>query len=140
MYDLNDISVITGLSMRTLRNYINLGVLEGEKCEGKWLFSDEEMGEFLQNPYVKSALNSKRNAIVLDFLKDDKKPQSEICLVFDIKCEDENFEKISRFFCDEVNKRENINFSFQNENGNIRIILKGREKDVGEIMQKYYNK
>ena len=36
-YDLNMMATITGLTTRTLRNYINMGLLQGEKIDYKSL-------------------------------------------------------------------------------------------------------
>lgn len=35
-YTINDIATMTGLTTRTVRNYMKLGLLEGEKVDGVW--------------------------------------------------------------------------------------------------------
>ena len=37
-YNLNDLAMMTGFTTRTLRNYLNQGLLEGEKEPGPALF------------------------------------------------------------------------------------------------------
>ena len=41
-YTINDIAMMTGLTTRTIRNYIKLGILNGEKEDGVWRFSAED--------------------------------------------------------------------------------------------------
>ena len=73
MYTLKDLSVITGLTDRTLRTYIKMGILQGEKTDGVWSFSDEHIQMFFENNFARSAMQSKRNSLVFDFLADQKK-------------------------------------------------------------------
>ena len=69
-YNLNEVAMITGLTTRTLRNYLKLDLLTGEKIDGNWSFTDEELDAFMSNPVVKQAIKTKRNAVVYDFLSD----------------------------------------------------------------------
>ena len=58
-YNLNEVAMITGLTTRTLRNYLKLDLLTGEKIDGNWSFTDEEMDAFMSNPVVKQAIKTK---------------------------------------------------------------------------------
>ena len=53
-YTINDIATMTGLTTRTVRNYIKLGLLDGEKMDGIWQFSIEAVSAFMadKNPKV----------------------------------------------------------------------------------------
>ena len=42
-YNLNEVAMITGLTTRTLRNYLKLCLLKGEKIDGNWSFTEEEL-------------------------------------------------------------------------------------------------
>ena len=35
-YSINDIALMSGLSSRTIRNYISSGILKGDKVDGCW--------------------------------------------------------------------------------------------------------
>lgn len=141
-YTLNEVAMMTGLTTRTLRNYLKMNVLKGEKVDGIWKFTEEEFTEFLQNPYVKPSLQAKNKAIVFDFLVQNEKRINEVCIIIDacIASYDEA-EEISSFFCDEINKRneEHINFSFEKNDSCVRVILRGYEDTVMEILNTYYN-
>lgn len=49
MYNLKELSMISGLTDRTLRNYLKMGILVGEKEYGTWNFTDEQVLAFLEN-------------------------------------------------------------------------------------------
>ena len=43
MYSIKDLTKISGFTDRTLRNYLKLGVLIGEKKDGQWYFNEEQI-------------------------------------------------------------------------------------------------
>ena len=140
-YTLNEIAMMTGLTTRTLRNYLKMNVLAGEKIEGVWKFTEEEFAEFIQNPYVKPSLQAKNKAIVFDFLAQNEKRTNEICTVIDVYVDSHEAEEISTFFCEEINKRKesNVCFSFEQNGSYVRVILRGYEDAVMEILNAYYS-
>ncbi len=42
-YTLNELATITGLTTRTLRNHLKSNILNGEKIDGIWQFTEEEL-------------------------------------------------------------------------------------------------
>jgi hypothetical protein len=137
-YVLGHLKVITGLSERTLRNYISLGLLKGEKINGMWHFSDEQINEFLTNPSVRPSILAKNNAIIWDFLADCKKKDEKSCIILDIPCGDGR--KIAEFFCYEITNGDykDIRFAFDTQkNAGFRVILSGKADDVQFIINKY---
>ncbi|MBR2046257.1 MAG: helix-turn-helix domain-containing protein, partial [Agathobacter sp.] len=99
-YVINHVVMFTGLTDRTIRNYISSGILQGEKINGLWHFTPEQVEEFVRHPAVRPSILAKNNGIVYDFLLDDKKKNSEICLILDIP----NVEKkeVAEYFCDSI--------------------------------------
>ena len=75
-YNLNELAMMTGFTTRTLRNYINQGLLKGNKPEGVWQFSAEDLDEFFNEPFVKEGLRIKRSSAVFDFMAERKKKDS----------------------------------------------------------------
>jgi len=140
-YTINKVAVMSGLTTRTLRNYIKMGILKGELVEGVWKFTEEDVAEFFQNPYVKPSIQAKNKAIVFDFLAQNEKRINEICTIIDVCVEKHEAEEIAAFFCKEVNKRTagNLKFSFEKNGSYVRVILKGYEDAVMEILNEYYN-
>ena len=60
IYSIDDISKMTMLSTRTIRNYIKLGLLNGSKTNGYWQFTSDDISKFMNNDYVTQSLNTKR--------------------------------------------------------------------------------
>ena len=140
-YNLNEVAMITGLTTRTLRNYLRLNLLKGEKIDGNWSFTEEELDEFMSNPAAKQAIAAKRNAVVYDFLSDPFKKGNRICTIMDLPVSDEEAMEISSFFCGMINKTGNdICFKFNMEKGFARFILSGSEDMVSELMRAYYER
>ena len=140
-YTINDVATMTGLTTRTVRNYMKLGLLEGEKVEGIWQFSIENVSAFMADKNVQPSIQAKKNGIVFDFLADNYKKVNEVCTILDFPVSQEEAMEISAFFCKEscAPGVENMKFSFDYNNGIARVILKGTEDFVSEVMRKYYS-
>ena len=138
-YTLGHISQFTGLTDRTLRNYLTMGLLKGEKINGIWHFTSEEVEDFISNPTVKPSILAKNNAIVYDFMLDDDKNTDECCILLDLP--KDNRKEIIEFFCYSINNGEfqNLKFSlYAPEKKPIRIILKGDTLQVLKLVNSFY--
>ncbi len=139
-YDLNQLALITGFTTRTLRNHINMGLLNGEKINGKWVFTSEEVDVFMAQVFVKQAAISKRNTQVFDFLADTSKKSNRICTVLDYVVDSDEAIEISQFYQNIINESAcDIEFKYMYDKGIARVILSGSEDQVIDIMKKYYN-
>ena len=77
-YSINDLARMTGLTTRTLRNYINAGTLSGEKDEGVWRFSGRDLEIFFANSGVQRAVRAAQKAILYDYLLDERKKTAQM--------------------------------------------------------------
>ncbi len=57
-YTVEDVVLMTGLSERTIRGHIAAGFLEGDKAEGKWLFTEEQLAAFFEPPAGKPGIHA----------------------------------------------------------------------------------
>lgn len=140
-YTLNQVAVMTGLSTRTLRNYLKSGLVNAEKTDGVWLFSVENFESLLTTPAVKSSIRAKNKSVIYDFIADNRKKENKICTVLDIRCDDDEGQEISQFFCDTINgsySEPDIIFKFEKYGNNVRIILSGGEEIVSDLLNRYY--
>ena len=80
-YNLNELSLMSGFTTRTLRTYLNQGLLKGEKTNGAWRFTAEEVDAFFAQPFVKEGLRIKQSAVVFDFLADRRVKSGRACVV-----------------------------------------------------------
>ncbi len=138
LYLISHLVLITGLTDRTIRNYIASGTLKGEKINGIWHFTPEEVVSFIKNPAVRPSIVAKNNSLVYDFMLDDHKKDDETCVILDVPKADKK--EISEFFCYRISNGnyENINFSFDGIAKTPRIILRGKPSDVFGLISEYY--
>ena len=137
-YNLNDLALMTGFTTRTLRNYLNQGLLKGKKENGIWQFTAEEIDRFFNEPFVKEGLRIKRSSLVFDFMADRNKKGERTCIVLDFPATLKKGNEISAFFCDKMCDASDASFNYGWDNGICRVILAGAADSVAEIMKQYY--
>ncbi len=137
-YSINELAVISGFTTRSLRSFISMGHLKGEKIDGIWQFTPEEIEAFLSNPNVAPGLKSKVNALVYDFLADSEKKSNEICSIMDYVMEEDEASELSDYFCDKMNNTSNASFKLTKHGKNVRVIIKGPEDFVVDTIKGWY--
>ncbi len=137
-YLINHLTILTGLSDRTIRNYLASGILNGEKINGLWHFTPDQVNAFIQHPAVRPSIVAKHNAIVYDFLAETNKSTSETCIILDIKSADKK--EIAEFFCYEISNGNfcHINFAFDGVCDTPRVFLSGDSAQVLKLMERYH--
>lgn len=138
-YTLAHLTLFTGLTDRTLRNYIRTGVLEGEKINGLWHFSLEQTEAFLRHPMVHPSIQAKQNSVIYDFLLADRKKEPSMCMILDLPGEDR--EEISEFFCQEIShdpSLSNFHFAFDAVPSVPRVIMTGVPEQLLSLVQRFY--
>lgn len=135
-YTLGHLSQFTGLTDRTLRTYLSKGILEGEKTNGAWHFTETQLDAFFRHPTVRPTLIAKHNATVYDFLLDTKKPKPRICVILDLPGADR--ESVSEFFCDAITSRDfhDLHFSFDGVEM-PRVFLTGQPDEILSLVNSY---
>ena len=138
-YLISHLTLITGLSDRTIRNYIAGGILKGEKINGLWHFTPDEVDAFLHHPAAMPSIQAKQNAIVYDFLIDRKKPGEEACLILDLAGHDPKI--VAEYFCNAITHGDfrKIRFSYNHTAGAPRVILNGNPQDLNRLTEAYYS-
>ena len=129
-YLISHLVLFTGLTDRTIRNYISSGILRGEKINGLWHFTPEQVEDFIHHPAVRPSILAKNNGTVYDFLLDDHKKEAEICMILDLPGGNEK--AICEYFCYEISNGsyQNLRFNFDSVGKTPRVILKGRPADI----------
>ena len=126
-YTINELSIMTGLTTRTLRNYVKDGLLKGGKSTGQWLFTEEDISSFVSHPSVHPSIQAKNRAIIYDFLGNDRKKTNEICTIMDFYISQDEASEIVQNICTTISTSnlENIRFSYECHDQHTRIILCG---------------
>ena len=142
-YTINEVAVMTGFTTRSLRLFIQQGFLAGEKIDGKWNFTVEQLEAFISNPTIKAGIKIKNNALVYDFLADFEKSENMTCIILDFHISsNEEFEEISSYFCAAMSD-ENVSVSkmkLEKQNNSVRLIISGPEDCIADVMKKWYEK
>ena len=137
-YSINELAMITSLTTRTLRNHLRQGTLNGEKVDGAWRFTPEDMDAFMAQPSVRGSIQANHNAVVFDFLADTAKRQNRACVVLDYAVDTVEAARITKFYCDQVNAAHDVQLRISQRRGVTRVILSGGEDTVAGIMKSYY--
>ncbi len=136
-YLIHHLVLFTGLSDRTIRNYIASGILQGEKINGLWHFTPEQVEGFIRHPAVRPSILAKNNAAIYDFLLDDGKKDCEACMILDLPGEDRK--ALSEYFCYRISNEDfqHVQFSFDGAGNVPRVILKGNTAEVLRLVNGY---
>ena len=136
-YLISHLVLFTGLTDRTIRNYISSGILQGEKINGLWHFTPEQVETFIYHPAVRPSILAKQNSAVYDFLGDTRKTACEACIIADFPGKSKK--ELAEFFCYAISNGDyqNIHFSFDGVAKVPRIILKGDTQTVLGLINAY---
>jgi len=137
-YLIKHLTLITGLTDRTIRNYLTLGILQGEKINGLWHFTAEQVEEFLRHPAVRPSILAKHNSLIYDFLAASQKTANETCMILDLPGTDKK--TVAEFFCYRICQGDfhHIHFSFDGVGSMPRVILKGDPAEVMHLANEFY--
>ncbi len=141
MFSIRQLAMFTGLTTRTLRNYLAQGILQGEKQHGVWRFSDKQLEQFFKNAEIQQLLHTKKLALVYDFLALRRKTANELCIVLDQLLSPEEADAAAAFFCGEVNRLpegSRVQFAYEREADCARFILTGPETAVRPLLAAWY--
>lgn len=136
-YLIKHLMLSTGLSDRTIRNYIASGVLQGEKINGLWHFSPEQVEAFICHPAVRPSILAKQHSAVYDFLLDDRKTTGEACTILDLP--GQSRKEIAEYFCYHISNGDyhNMHFSFDGFSKVPRVIIRGTTEEVLRLLNSY---
>ncbi len=138
MFTINELSNFTGLTTRTIRNYIPMGLIHGQKIDGKWQFDETELDRILTDPYIRTSIQSKKKGLVEDFLIQDHKQANEMCVILDSMQTVEERDAVIQFLNTYLSHPEcKITLSFEQTGEHARLILTGPETAVLDFLMEY---
>jgi hypothetical protein len=142
LFTIEDLSIMTMLSTRTLRNYIAQGFLCGEKVEGAWRFTAEDLETFFKEDFVNQSIQSKKNGIVYNYLSNDAKEENSVCSIYDYtNIERDEAEIICKRMVGLVNSNQYgkvmFSYSFNDKKKRVRIILTGAIMKICTLMNDF---
>ncbi|SCG82573.1 hypothetical protein DW1_0966 [Proteiniborus sp. DW1] len=142
LYTVDDIAMMTGLTSRTIRNYLKDGKLKGKKIGAQWRFTEEDISALFTDKSFENEVTVSKNKMVIDFLEAKEQSKVSICSIVDYPCRDRKVvENICQEMIEQVNSYKNkdeIKFSYQylKEEGKARFIVIGIPEKVIELLNK----
>lgn len=136
-YLIKHLQLFTGLTERTIRNHMASGFLEGEKIEGMWHFTPEQVEKFIYHPAVRPGILAKHNSLVYDHLLDTGKTQETACVILDVP--GGRHIEIAEFFSYTIpwNSLRDVRFYYDAIGDLSRIILTGNAEAVFCVIRAY---
>ena len=137
-FSIGDLTTMTGLRDRTIRNYIHNGILHSDKSNGAWRFSAEDTDAFMQKPAVLRAIHAHHNAIVYDFLQDHYKSGAQLCCILDL-----DDDAALGYFLSRVPKDAPeipLRLCYDEFRQHYRIILRGSAVLITDMLQGYISR
>lgn len=84
LYTVADVAELTGLTSRTIRNYLKDGTLRGKKIGVQWRFTEEDINRLFSEGETGGRKVLHPKDVISDFLKGTDRKGIEGCLVLDI--------------------------------------------------------
>ena len=94
LYTVADVAELTGLTDRTIRNYLKDGTLRGRKIGVQWRFTEADIDRLFSEVGEGGQKVLHPQDVISEFLKEINKEKPEGCIVFDLPYKKENRKKM----------------------------------------------
>lgn len=141
LYTVDDVAEKTGLTSRTIHNYIRDGKLKGKKIGVQWRFTEENIEALFKDKKVENDVMDSKNTIVLEFLEQKEHIMPEVCSIIDYPFQDkklaDNSCQLLLDFVNSLNEKERFKFSYQyiEKQKVARFIVIGNIQCVKELLE-----
>lgn len=133
-YTLEQLAEMSGLTDRTLRTYLTDGLLTGEKRDGMWTFTPEDLGAFFTQPVIRRRMEAKSTGMVMDFLLQRRKDLPRACTVLDIPVDNAAEARLREQAVAYANAVEHDGFRYEFRNGMARMVFTGSPEDLHGLL------
>lgn len=136
-YLIAHLRILTGFTDRTIRSHLASGILQGEKINGLWHFTPEQVEEYINLPAVRAGIAAKQRALADDFLLNRFRNEPATCMMLDLPGADSKV--VAEFFCYQIGQGgfHQVDFTFDVQNGISRVILTGRPDEVLQLVEAF---
>ena len=137
LYTVSDVAQMTGLTERTIRNYIKDGKLQGKKVGVQWRFTEEDIGNLFEDPSVSNEVMENNYGKITDFLEQKPIAGTGVVLINEAVEDENELEKKVDEIISFVNQNKNFRFSYQylKEEKIAQFILMGNIKTIEGFME-----
>ena len=138
-YTLAQLALMTGYSVRSLRNFYRQGILTGTLTAGRYVFSQEDVERFVEQPLIKSGIQIKAKMRVQHFLEEEHTRQPAACLIYD-QPGGKHAERLNRILLRYINGEcrgeLEYTFIFDSKNDVGRFIFAGQAGEIAAVLQR----
>jgi len=144
LYTVEDVAAVTGLTDRTIRNYLKDGTLTGKKIGVQWRFTEDDINQLFNKKELSAPADTSFDEVLLPFRQFFERKNTaadEICMVWD--CPVENAFDLEHTclsllsnFSDDI-EDEKVRFTYEHfeSTGTARFLLSGRSEIVFHMIQ-----
>lgn len=135
LYTVDDIAKMTGLTSRTIRNYLKNGSLEGKKIGGQWRFTKKNIEKLFESSNTVKDIQSSNRREVVDFVEGKNnviKGEIQVCTVIDYYGSKDKAKEISDKmiviidnYTDNQQTDLKFNYTFDGKESKVRFTLLG---------------
>lgn len=135
LYTVKDVALMTGLTERTIRNYIKDGRLKGKKIGVQWRFTEEDINRLFEDENISNNITENNHDNVLKFLKGKVEPNTGAMVLNVPVTNKEELEKRVQKILEFINQSKNLKFSYQyfEKDSVAQFILIGNIKVIKEF-------
>lgn len=130
LYTVADVARVTGLTSRTIRNYLKDGTLTGQKIGVQWRFTEDEIKKLFSRQMPGQSSPSQ---IVKGFLGEQEREVSAFCGLLDVPeiTESDGMELYRRLQEARAEGIRSMSYEYHDEGQLLRIAVSG---DTGAVM------
>lgn len=140
-YTVADVAALTGLTGRTIRNYLKDGTLHGKKVGVQWRFTENDIEALFQEADHAQELTEARDNLVADFLRKTDRTEEMECRIVDIpRVEEELWKKNLKKLRQEIGEKRggapDFAWEYETDGKLLRIAVVGRTKDAEWLIKR----
>ena len=130
LYTVADVARVTGMTSRTIRNYLKDGTLTGQKIGVQWRFTEEEIKKLFSRQMPGQSSPSQ---IVKGFLGEQERETPAFCVLMDVPgvTELEGVELYRKLQEEKSERIRYMSYEYHDEGQLMRIAVSG---DMGAVM------
>lgn len=134
LYTVADVAQVTGLTSRTIRNYLKDGTLTGQKIGVQWRFTEDEIKKLFsrQSPGQRSP-----SQIVRGFLGEQDRVRAAVCALLDFPGISELegmelYQGMQKLCSEEIGS---MSYEYHEENRLLRVAVSGDAEAVMDLLE-----
>ena len=136
LYRLSDIAEMTGLTDRTIRNYLKNGDLKGTKIGGQWRFTEKNIEDLFANREFNEEIEETFDVNIKQFFE-NVEDRKLVCLSKNIKNEKIDNKALTEIIMNRVSdfslETFKLKINTDEEVANVKIIIRGETNIVNKV-------